>query len=585
MKNIKFVIFAFLLFVVSSCFQQKKYVSYKIKEGETMSSVAKKYGMSEAELLQINPGIGKKPSPNTVIIVPETNNTTQKKEAEKEEVEETVKKEYATYTVEKGDTLFSLSKRFGMTIDELKQENPILLESELKTGMELLYIKNNPNMEVIDDKSDLENYETHNVIKGDTIYNLTHRYEISEEELYSLNPQLSDGLKVGMTLKIRKKEIVDESENEIEDISKDNTSLLVEDFTTGKSVDIAVMLPYQLNTLNNDKTITKRLENENSLTNIATDFHQGITMAIDSLKGRGVQINVDFFDTENSQLKLGKLILKNSFSDYDAIIGPLFFDNAKLLANQVDIPVVMPFYSKKQIGISSENLIKSMPSQKKIEEKLLNYLRENHSGEKILVVTDNKDQSKSQLWRVVNELKSFGINNLSVLKPKKGYIDRERFNEEIKKEVSNWVLLIGDDVVTTSDVVNNLGVFPKDSYRIKLFSFEKGNNFNKVNNFYLGRLQFTYPTSTYDDVFNNKVRKFYKKFKEENNTLPSKYALRGFDVAYDVITRIASYGNLSEGLQQGKSSRLNSVFNYNSTQNEGVILVQYNEDLQPEVVE
>ncbi len=229
-----------------------------------------------------------------------------------------------------------------------------------------------------------------------------------------------------------------------------------------------------------------------------------------------------------------------------------------------------------------------MPNIEKVEEKLIEYIKENHTNEKIIVVTDNKTDSKSRLWRVVNKLKAIStIKDLSVLKPEKGYIDRKRFNEKISENDSNWVILIGDDTVTISDVVNNLGAYPEDKYKIRLFAFEKGPNFDGlVNNNYLGKLQFTYPTSViYNNTSTPKLKAFYNAFKSKNHTLPNKYALRGFDITYDVIARLVSYNTLTDGITQGKSERLTSVFKYDNQTNEGVILAKYNKDLQIEIIE
>ena len=63
----------FLLFFVlnlNSFAQQKKYVSYTIKDGETIKSIAKDLDISTRDLLSLNPDIGKKPSAETVIIIP-----------------------------------------------------------------------------------------------------------------------------------------------------------------------------------------------------------------------------------------------------------------------------------------------------------------------------------------------------------------------------------------------------------------------------------------------------------------------------------------------------------------------------------
>ena len=68
----KFKILIILLFVViaSSCGQQKKYISYAVKKGETLKGIAKRLGIKTKDLLSLNPDIGRKPVPETLIIIP-----------------------------------------------------------------------------------------------------------------------------------------------------------------------------------------------------------------------------------------------------------------------------------------------------------------------------------------------------------------------------------------------------------------------------------------------------------------------------------------------------------------------------------
>ncbi len=567
-----------LLLTVVSCMEQKQYVSYRVKKGDTMESIAKRHKISKSELYKINPGIHRNPPPNTYLIVPKVASAKKKYKKPKKNKKNINKasKTYKSYRVRKGDTLYSLSKRFGMTMDDLISINPSL-KNGLKTGMELIYVES----------------KLHKVVKGDTVYNLTHRYNVSSEELYKANPKLYEGLKLGMMLKIPTKNIVTENNEDDEIVTEvENTnsnSLFLENFSTGKIAHIAVLLPYQINKLTNNSVVEEKFQSKNSLTNIATDFHQGVEMAIDSLRKRGVQVKATFFDTENSKRKVANLVLRNNFSKYDAIIGPLFFDNAEVVASQIsNVPVILPFYSKKQSESSSANLIKSMPDDDEIINRLIDYISTHHTNEKILVVTDDKPHSKHRLWSVVNKLKAINtVKDLSVLKPEKGYIDKRRFNEKIEPHKPQWVLLIGDDTVTISDVVNNLGTYPESRYKIRLFGLEKGTNFDGlVNNNYLGKLQFTYPASAvYNNTSTPKLRAFYNSFKVKNNTLPNKYALRGFDVTYDIVARLVSYNTLMDGILQGKSERFSSVFNYTGQTNQGIVLVEYTKDLQIKIIE
>ena len=68
MKHLKFFIFLCILNFTVSCGQQRKYIEYKVKKGETMRVIAKKLDMKTRDLLRLNPDVGRKPEVNTVII-------------------------------------------------------------------------------------------------------------------------------------------------------------------------------------------------------------------------------------------------------------------------------------------------------------------------------------------------------------------------------------------------------------------------------------------------------------------------------------------------------------------------------------
>ena len=161
----------------------------------------------------------------------------------------------------------------------------------------------------ITQEKDSINFVLHKVILDDTLYNLTKRYEVTEEDLFNLNPPLNEGLKLDMLLKIKPVKELDVEE------------IFTEDIDFEKELNVVLMLPYQLNKLN-DSIRTGSFEKSNSLLNITTDFHLGATMAIDSLRQKGLKINVTFLDTENSSYKLQYLINKNDFNDVDVVIGP-----------------------------------------------------------------------------------------------------------------------------------------------------------------------------------------------------------------------------------------------------------------------
>lgn len=564
MKKINLLLLFLFLSTAITFAQQKKYVSYTVKRGETIKSIAKVYHLSKKDLLRLNPGVRKKPKPNTVIIVPNKNYG--------KNVPIKIKTENNLYKVKPKETLFRISRKLGITIEELEAANPMLIGG-LKIGMELKIPKAS-----ITQLKDSVNYVLHSVVIDDTLYNLTKRYEVTEESLKILNPMLKEGLKLGMLLKMKPAEI-----------GAVETDFFVENLDLTKQLNIALMLPYQLNKLTDSLTIGG-FEREKSLLNYTTDFHLGAQMAIDSLRQKGLSINVVYLDTENSNYKLQYLVNATNFNKFDVVIGPLYFDKAHWVAKHIKVPVVAPLFSKKQANLSASNLVKTSPDVEVYENKLLEYLEETYDGEDILVINDEIPGNQSKLWRIVNKFKTFdSIQNIKVVKTENGIIDSELFKEKLDTLGRNWVVIISDEKLTTSAAVNNLKTFVED-VNIRLFALNKGKNFDDLDNSFLGKLNFTFPTSEFMNMEDVKTQRFYKKYIAKNYAFPTKHTIRGFDVTYDILTRLSSAETLEEGLKLGDSFRISRVFKYDKKmfggfKNEKTYLVKYDKELNTIILE
>ncbi len=106
------------------------------------------------------------------------------------------------YYVVKGDTPYSLSRRFGLTVDELLQINQIY-DGNIKIGQRLL-IKKQLNTSSYPGKAPAYNPTIYTVAPGDTLYSISKRFNVSLEELMQLNYMTDNNIKVGQELIIRK---------------------------------------------------------------------------------------------------------------------------------------------------------------------------------------------------------------------------------------------------------------------------------------------------------------------------------------------------------------------------------------------
>ena len=552
MKHLKLFIFLCILTFTVSCGQQKRYIQYKVQQGETMHKIAEKLDMKTPDLQRLNPDVQGEPKANTFLVVPEKklNNFKNKVKESTEIVSDTI--------------------RNTKNID--KEEN--YLET-LK-----------------------EQFVVYEVKKGDTFYSLNKMFKVSRGELLLLNPELKEGLKVGMLLKIKEipTEIVSEEIFYNDEIDRN------------KDLKVALLLPFRTHKYRNDSLTLKEIFDRNAtLLNITTDFYLGAEIAIDSLRRKGVAIEFNVYDTGDRRSNtLNSIISRNNLNANDVIIGPLYSEEVTTVAAQVNIPVIYPVYSDEQSRFSSSNIVKTSPEKKVFREELERYIIENiHKVEvvadsneitvnntidenvvldqgNIIIVSDDNYKSKQTSKTIQSNLSLNTSATVNVLSPQNGYIAKERFLELLKPNAKNWVIIATDNNVAVSDAINSLISLPEET-TVKVFTFDKGRVYDKIDNRKLAKIGFTYVSDEFVDENSLSTRIFNKQYQKKNKALPSFYATKGFDITYDILIRLASGYDLKTTLNQGMSERVESKFDYRNSkylaENQGLFIVQYNKDL------
>ncbi|WP_223267195.1 LysM peptidoglycan-binding domain-containing protein [Polaribacter sp. IC073] len=538
MKHLKFFVFLCILTFTVSCGQQKKYVQYKVKEGESMRVIAKKLDMNTKDLLRLNPDVSKNPEANTVIIVP---NKEMKKGVTNQEnsIKDQDIASDATTVKEDAETVILSEKE--------KQRNLLIEELE-------------------------KYFKIHEVKKGDTFFSLTRFYNVSRADLIVLNPELSEGLKLGQLIKIMP----------IEDVIEEDDFLYADEIEEGISIKAAIMLPFRTSEL--DTLSSNEIFGNSKLANIVTDFYLGAEIAIDSLRKQGVALDIDVFDTGGKSTKMNAIVADNNLKENDVIIGPLYFEEIAFLADKVNTPIVFPVYSKNQSKFTSKRIIKTAPNKDLFRDKLLAYIEENFQDGNIVIVGDGKADSNYNSSKIRTILKSHdSINSIHLITPKEGYIKKEKFINVLKPNMKNIVVMTTSDNVIVASAINSLISLPENT-TVRVFTFDKTSAFDKIDNGKLAQLSFTYVSDEYIREDSFKAMDFNSKYLAKNGALPSYYATKGFDITYDILVRLASGKSLKATFDDGYSYRVESKFDYSdtlfkTTDNKGLFIVRYNPDL------
>ena len=536
MKHLTFFVFLCILTFTVSCGQQKKYIEYKVKEGETMRVIANKLDMKTKDLLRLNPDVSRKPGANTIIIIPN--------------------KEIKTAQNNTKNIELNTKKNIKQPKDTIK--NTVVTSKEKEKQLLIATLE--------------KEYKIHEVKKGDTFFNLTRFYNVTQEDLLTLNPILSEGLKLGQIIKIMPlEEVFDEEDLIYEDhIAKDVV------------IKAAILLPFRAEEL--DTLSAQEIFGKSKLATIVTDLYLGAALAIDSLRKQGVQIDLKVYDTGRNSTKIKAIIATEDLNENDVLIGPLYSEEVVYIAEKVETPVVFPVYSKKQNNFNSKLIVKTAPNKRLFRKTLLNYLDESVTDGNIIIVGDGKAESDFNAKQITNALsKKDSIDTIIKIIPENGYIKKEKFTEVLKPNMKNIVVLTTDDNVIVASAINSLISLPEE-VTASVFTFDKISAFNKIDNSKLAQLNFTYVSNEYarDDSFRSSM--FHKAYLKKNHVLPSYYATRGFDVTYDVLMRLASGNSLKSTFDEGYSYRVENKFDYTdklfkTPENKGLYIVKYNEDL------
>src|SRR6478672_307175 len=168
-KFMKFysIIITFLLFFSANVFAQKA-IKHKVKPGESIYAIGKKYDVSVSEIYDLNPKLkGAVLSLKTEVKIPNKNYKPEVKKATPAKKEAPVVTETtATHLVERKETIYSISKKYGISMESLCEMNPELKTGNLKSGMKLKLAAVTP--ESIPTKSETEKAESKSVVEEPT---------------------------------------------------------------------------------------------------------------------------------------------------------------------------------------------------------------------------------------------------------------------------------------------------------------------------------------------------------------------------------------------------------------------------------
>ena len=566
-------------------------VQHQVQAKETVYGISKQYNIAIEKLYDLNPGLKE----NGLKIGQFLNlaETTSKNNAVVSNNNQPVKNTASTTViVEKGETIYGIAVKNNTTVSVLYELNQGLLENGLKVGQPInvpTFIDNKGTM-LIDEYKDrpLKVQEVKTKAKTivvqpkQTIYNIAKTNNVSQEQLMEWNPDLKNGLKDGSTLIVgysyEKVPFNDNSapkpvENTPNTVKKGIDLSLPND---GSTRDLVLLLPFNIANNNfNNPSINQSIK-EDVFLNMTLDFYSGAKMAIDVLKDKNYNLNIKFVDSKETNRALDVNTLKGDFdfSATDVIIGPFFQKNVDAVSeafkNQQTI-IVSPLSTEK--GKPFPRQVHTMPNTEIVKKGMLEYVISKQ--ERVVAITDGKKTS-SQYFSTNYP----AITTLSVTTDEK--VSPTVLNNLLSDSETNYIVYDATSLTTTVELINTLKSLQKE-FKIQLVSLEKLDvlESSDVEMNDLIALKYTFPSVT-NDASSNKKEKFVKEYKAVYGKNPSRFATRGYDVTYDIITRMFESDEDSNIFDYG-SQQIENKFAYinenGGVYNNAVYILYYDKDL------
>lgn len=555
--------------------------THTVKAKESLYGISKQYNISIDELEKNNPVLKEVGlQPGQVLVIKKGANATKPAPVIKPSTQIVSSSGIITHQVQPKETKYGIATKYGITVEELERQNPDVV-TNLPIGFVLKINKNtvkqapqSASLEPVKPKEETVSKPLFDyVVKdGDTFYSLTKSADVTQDQLVQMNPELSDGLREGMTIKIPVDLSIARS------VTK-STSDLTATLSKKNKKHLVLMIPFNVAKIEMDslKSLNSKFKGDKFL-NMTLDFYSGALMAIDSAKTLGLNVDVSIFDSEETKNTTSAIAtLEEKAPDASAVIGPFFQANVEKVAAALEgknTPVISPL--SKDVLKSNNNLFNSMPSEELQKKAIFDYMK-SKNGNIIAMVEPEKAE-------VAQFIKSNYSNVQWVGLSAKNTFVSDSIKKHLVKNKTNFVVMESEKYYTIQTTISTLLAAMKD-FTVQLVVIEPNKmlDFEEISLNNLIKLKLTYPSLSKENDTPNGIQ-FEKEYRRINKVAPNQFAIRGFDVTFDALLRLSQETSFEETAQATASEQVESKFDYAKNanggyQNKGVYILTYQPDL------
>jgi len=547
-----------------------------VVKGETLWGIARKNGISVAQLEAANSSrLSEFLQIGQTLIIPDKNSEITRD---------------GEYLVKRGDTKFQLAKRFNMTIADLENKNPHIIDmlmtghrlnvdnSVINTQEEILNINNTGGALTEVGTTISENdYIDYVIQPQETLYGLARKAGMTIKAFTTLNPKLLTSVNKGDIIKMPKNATQtsintdvtnNNNNNTTEEIAINKNEALIDNLITETTNGIYFYTPFSSEELSStekrDKMISANADFQKYI-----DFFQGAQIAIDSAK----TLNLNF-DVTLIKKNIGKSQLTvESPHQKNAILVP-FLDSASYYPSISSNKTISIVDIESNINQKdSVKVYKSVPSEDFQKIKTLNYLSIQNA--KTLVVSDlDEAKNKGLIQSIIPSAKFLKVD-------KAGFFEPHALENALSKDKLNYIVLDSEKtIVFLKSTTALMSKLPEYNIQLVVLKSSLLPKQNEVSEMRYRVLKLIFPAIT--DARNKKgTNDFERNYEDIFGSKPSRQSELGFDVTLDILLRLSQSSSFEHTINTITSAQPHLKFDYqkiddSSYSNTGIRLMQYN---------
>jgi len=506
-------------------------------------------------------------------------------------------KKYYIHKVEKGQSLYGIAKIYGLDLNTLIVENPEAIDG-IKSGQELKIPVEKPKEQNQPTLKDYENYVTHKVSKGETVYSICSKYKITEQQLTQLNLDVKNGLKENSILKIKEKQKNTTNNTAGKSVTATNTvsaTSKLKETETDAPVEIinkpkkdkyvvGLFLPFhfeELDALNVDELVMNKQDFPASQ-QLALDIYEGLQQAADSLKTSDFSVEFKLYDSgEIDSSATVKMTKTDEFKNLDLIIGPLYNSPFKIISTEAkkqQIPCVSPLTQQNKVLFDNVFTSKLIPANNTLLQGLADYCVDSLNKQNVVLVNSGniKDAQNIKAFKLYyNQKAKDTLTEVRGVSGAKGAYKADR---------TTYYIVLTENESFISEFLTQLNIFMDKKENIRVIGLRKWISYDNLDLEYFNNFSFIYAAPYFVDYEKPFTQKLNTAYTQKYNTNAEDYYYLAADAGLYYFNLLKLMGSsfsivLDDMPRKGSSINFNFTHPNNSTgfENQSVQIIRYSD--------